>query len=509
MKPVSKLAFAVMLVSSSLSNAAQSDSTVAETTDVAEPAKEAMDSDASAPMTTVQVADHIKKQWYEKWQVWGGAGIGFLGQNAEGLQSKVTDIAISDLTAVSFGYHWGADLMVLPYFGLQYSWMNMGQRSADIKGLNSGNLENVTDTLTKVQPIGARGHKLALIGQLPLDRFTIYMNAGALFWDSTYSQKLDDGSTVTVEDSGIAPVAGIRLDEGFTERLFGFSELQGVYVDSSVRLLLTMGMGYRLSAERIEMKIPEPVVETKFRDNARAVNDLATINEGATQIISVAQNDKNINEQASFEIITAPMHGSATVVGKTIEYQHDGSATDRDVLYYQWTTNQGVIDSAVVDITIAMVDDDSDGVRNALDKCAATPAGLHTDLFGCPVLARAEKAVRLEIAFASSSDTIPASGLPEVEKLATLIKQYQITKLVLEGHSSTDGVDDYNLAISENRAQAVKDKLVDAFGISADLIQVLGRGETMPIIANEQNAEDRQINRRVEAVVIESKQPLP
>jgi outer membrane protein OmpA-like peptidoglycan-associated protein len=69
-------------------------------------------------------------------------------------------------------------------------------------------------------------------------------------------------------------------------------------------------------------------------------------------------------------------------------------------------------------------------------------------------------------------------------------------KIVIEGHSSSEGSDDYNLELSERRARAVVDDLVRR-GLAAARIVAAGRGETQPIASNDDES-GRSLNRRVE-----------
>ncbi|MCP3974565.1 MAG: OmpA family protein [bacterium] len=68
--------------------------------------------------------------------------------------------------------------------------------------------------------------------------------------------------------------------------------------------------------------------------------------------------------------------------------------------------------------------------------------------------------------------------------------------VMIEGHTSTEGATDYNLDLSERRAQAVVDALV-ARGLSDELISAVGKGESEPLVS-ESDETSRAINRRVE-----------
>lgn len=91
---------------------------------------------------------------------------------------------------------------------------------------------------------------------------------------------------------------------------------------------------------------------------------------------------------------------------------------------------------------------------------------------------------------------IKKDSFPYLDKLAdTLLKSKNWT-LEIQGHTDDKGTEDYNLKLSQNRADAVKNYLVSK-GVVADTITAKGFGETKPIVANDSDA-NREKNRRVE-----------
>jgi outer membrane protein OmpA-like peptidoglycan-associated protein len=71
----------------------------------------------------------------------------------------------------------------------------------------------------------------------------------------------------------------------------------------------------------------------------------------------------------------------------------------------------------------------------------------------------------------------------------------------IEGHTDDKGNDKKNLKLSQGRADAVRDYLVNA-GIAGDRLQSQGFGETRPI-ADNKTKEGREANRRVEFVIVD------
>lgn len=99
----------------------------------------------------------------------------------------------------------------------------------------------------------------------------------------------------------------------------------------------------------------------------------------------------------------------------------------------------------------------------------------------------------------NKSELLPAaqSKLQEVAKALT--QQDKDSKIVVEGHTDSQGADDMNMALSQRRAESVKNYLVSQ-GMAADRITATGVGEGRPI-ADNTSAEGRANNRRVEIIV--------
>jgi len=88
--------------------------------------------------------------------------------------------------------------------------------------------------------------------------------------------------------------------------------------------------------------------------------------------------------------------------------------------------------------------------------------------------------------------------------VATVLKQNpSITKIRIEGHTDSDGGDDYNKKLSQDRADAVMQFLTDA-GIDAARMEAIGYGEEKPIDSND-TAAGKEKNRRVEFNIIDQK----
>lgn len=101
-------------------------------------------------------------------------------------------------------------------------------------------------------------------------------------------------------------------------------------------------------------------------------------------------------------------------------------------------------------------------------------------------------------------DLSPGAQLKLNEVADALIKQDPVSKMVVEGHTDSQGGADYNQNLSQHRAQAVRDYLVTR-GIASDRISAQGFGSTRSV-ADNTSTEGRANNRRVE-IVVQSTQP--
>lgn len=105
-----------------------------------------------------------------------------------------------------------------------------------------------------------------------------------------------------------------------------------------------------------------------------------------------------------------------------------------------------------------------------------------------------------DILFETGKATMKPGAAQNVGRIAGILNQYPDYQIVVEGHADSRGADAFNQTLSENRARAVYSALVDA-GVSTSRISSKGFGETQPIGDNN-TAEGRQQNRRVEVVVL-------
>ena len=104
-----------------------------------------------------------------------------------------------------------------------------------------------------------------------------------------------------------------------------------------------------------------------------------------------------------------------------------------------------------------------------------------------------------DVLFETGKYELRTDARERLAKVSGIVLAYPGLHLEIEGHTDSVGTDEYNQQLSERRAQAVREYLVQQ-GIGADAIVARGLGKTSPIAPND-TAEGRQKNRRVELVL--------
>jgi outer membrane protein OmpA-like peptidoglycan-associated protein len=103
------------------------------------------------------------------------------------------------------------------------------------------------------------------------------------------------------------------------------------------------------------------------------------------------------------------------------------------------------------------------------------------------------------IYFDTGSDHIRPESTPTLKEIAGMLQEHPDMTLIIEGHTDNVGSAPANLALSEKRAAAVLEALVDLFSIDAARLSAKGLGASKPTAPNT-TPEGRQANRRVELV---------
>lgn len=161
---------------------------------------------------------------------------------------------------------------------------------------------------------------------------------------------------------------------------------------------------------------------------------------------------------------------------------------------------------ATVDANGCPMDSDNDGVYDGLDRCPDTPRGVEVDRDGCPIPEpEPEPEIKRftfeDVNFEFDSARLTEQGRTTLRAIGDTLVTLGDADIVVEGHTDNVGSDDYNMTLSRDRAQSVRDFLVESFSqLTAGQFTVRAMGESRPIADNSTD-EGRRQNRRVEISV--------
>jgi len=239
-------------------------------------------------------------------------------------------------------------------------------------------------------------------------------------------------------------------------------------------------------------------------------------------------------------VLLAAVTGSAVALPKTLDkvdpkapcFRWPAVDRDGDGVYDRLDRCDNTPKGAIVDEWGCPLDTDGDGVYDGLDRCPGTPPGEKVDENGCSKVqlsgsSRAEEQVvkptppeapapaptksvseterqlveggriRLENVY---FETASAKLLPESEttldELGAVLEKFVDLRIEVQGHTDTRGSNDYNMRLSQARAESVRGYLLEHFHLAADHLVAKGYGETQPE-TKERNDEERLRNRRV------------
>jgi OmpA-OmpF porin, OOP family len=134
------------------------------------------------------------------------------------------------------------------------------------------------------------------------------------------------------------------------------------------------------------------------------------------------------------------------------------------------------------------VDSDGDGIPDNLDRCPGTPKGAVVDAEGCWIIGK--------IHFDFDKSEIKPDALPVLNEISDVMQKNPGLNMNINGFTDNIGTLEYNQRLSERRAQAAKNYLVDQ-RIDINRFTINGFSYTMPVSSNE-TEEGRRMNRRVE-----------
>lgn len=185
-----------------------------------------------------------------------------------------------------------------------------------------------------------------------------------------------------------------------------------------------------------------------------------------------------------------------------------GALTDENGCAFD-SDNDGVVDGVdlcrntpegvAVDRVGCPLDSDRDAVADYKDLCPNTPLGTIVDEDGCPI--GGETLLSLTgVNFEFDKSVLTAQAKNTLDEAVDLLRDTdEMIEVRVEGHTDSIGSEQYNMQLSQERADAVVQYLSDN-GVNETLLKPVGMGEGFPVASNETDA-GRAENRRVDFVV--------
>ncbi len=104
------------------------------------------------------------------------------------------------------------------------------------------------------------------------------------------------------------------------------------------------------------------------------------------------------------------------------------------------------------------------------------------------------------ITFATDQDSIKPNFYDTLNSVAIVLREFNQSLVDVKGHTDADGADDYNMDLSQRRAESVAEYLTGQ-GLNPERFEVKGYGESQPVSSNA-SARGKQQNRRVEIEIV-------
>lgn len=149
-------------------------------------------------------------------------------------------------------------------------------------------------------------------------------------------------------------------------------------------------------------------------------------------------------------------------------------------------------------------DADKDGIYDQNDHCPSTPMVDKVDTNGCTVFITDETSIQLLVNFDNDKSEIKAEFVDEIKAMADFLTANSAASITIEGHASSPGKSEYNKTLSQKRANAIVNTLVNDYHIEESRLTAIGYGEERLLNAANTEAAHAE-NRRIMAKVKVSK----
>ena len=204
----------------------------------------------------------------------------------------------------------------------------------------------------------------------------------------------------------------------------------------------------------------------------------------------------NLGEDAAWTLGLKP----AVVFNLTGEYPNKKMAFNRDHanmeillgLTYHFADGEGnrhfAMVNAIEPIALAAMNEEINGLREVVVAKDVELVGLADELLvvqnqlnearnkEVEATGQTIKILESVVAFPFNQSDVQTSQMPSLEHVANYLKNNPDASITVNGYASPEGTEEYNLQLSQRRADAVKNILVDKYGIAASRINAIGHG---------------------------------
>lgn len=305
------------------------------------------------------------------------------------------------------------------------------------------------------------------------------------------------GGLYTGELAAYIPTgAGIQLNFNSVTYLFGQAQYHWTLDKKTVKdnIIYSVGVAYNFAPEKPKEVAPPPPPPVLDRDGdgVNDADDRCPDQAGPASLKGCPDRDNDgiadIDDKCPDQAGVAKYQGCPIPDsdGDGINDEDDKCPHEKGVARYQGCP---------------VPDTDGDGVNDEEDKCPSRPGPASNQ--GCPEISKAviEKVnfAAKNVFFATGSFKLMNKSFKSLDEVAKIMKDDDLLRLQIDGHTDSQGNPDKNMILSQNRAKAVADYLISK-GVSASRINSTGYGDTKPVATNK-TAAGRAQNRRVEITV--------
>lgn len=154
-----------------------------------------------------------------------------------------------------------------------------------------------------------------------------------------------------------------------------------------------------------------------------------------------------------------------------------------------------------------LADDDNDGVVNERDVCGGTTAGTRVAHDGCAFWEQVEEVKEAVVLFGFDSDQVRVEHIEDIKSIVSYVAEHQEAYILVEGHSSAVGDEEYNKELQRRRAGSVRELLTQE-GAASDKIRMHDQGDVSERVTTEESAAAEQVNQRVFIRAVRAEQSM-